>query len=55
MFRSLNENAEKMMKDFNMQEEFRLIRINSDPREPGIAEEYKDTTFAVTSISVCGF
>lgn len=55
MFRSLNENSAKMMKDFNMQEEFRLTRMNSNSREPGNAEEYKDTTFAVTSISVCGF
>ena len=55
IFRSLNENSVKMMEDFNMKEEFRLIRVNTDPRQSGIADEYKDTTFAITSISVCGF
>ena len=38
-----------------MKEEFRLIRVNTDPRESGIADEYKDTTFAVTSIAGCSF
>lgn len=52
MFRSLNKNAVKMMEDFGMKEEFSLTRMTY----PGdVAYEYKDTTFAVTSIYVCGY
>ena len=47
MFRSLNKNAVKMMEDFGMKEEFSLVRMTY----PGdVACEYKNTTFAVTSM-----
>ena len=52
MARSLNKNSVKMMEDFNLKEEFSLIRVIY----PGdVADEYKNTTFAVTSTIACGF
>ena len=46
-----NEAAVKMMDEFGMAKVFSVDRmhVNGDPKE------FKNTTFAVTSIDVCGF
>lgn len=51
LYRSLNDDASSMVNKFGLDHVFNVVRqyVNGD------AKEYKPTTYALTSIDICGF